>query len=237
LIGLEPVIVAQLPVDELGLHVLQDMIDSGTWNDRSYYLEARQDAGYSGAALRAIEEAIGWLHARGLIAHSKDQSSSDSMFVTRTGHLVAKEGPQVFYATEQLQRGLHPKIENEARPQFLIGKYELGVFAALKAVEIRVRRLGGYADEVVGADLMNKAFGPNGPLKDPSATKGEADGTRALFVGAYGVFRNPVGHREVNYDEVAEAAEAVGTASLLMRILDRVERRLNPPVADVFVAS
>jgi uncharacterized protein (TIGR02391 family) len=121
---------------------------------------------------------------------------------------------------------LHLAIENEARPQFLIGKYELGVFAALKAVEVRVRKVGGFSNEVVGVDLMNKAFGPSGALTDKTANKGEQQGTRALFAGAYAVFRNPAGHREVNYDDVAEAAEAVQTASLLMRILDRIEGRL-----------
>jgi hypothetical protein len=48
-----------------------------------------------------------------------------------------------------------------------------------------------------------------------------------LFAGAYATLRNPSGHREVNYDDVAEAAEAVIVASLLMRILDRIERRLR----------
>jgi uncharacterized protein (TIGR02391 family) len=66
-----------------------------------------------------------------------------------------------------------------------------------------------------------------GPLRDAGVNKGEAEGTRALFVGAYAVFRNPAGHREVDYADVAEAAEAVQTASLLMRILDRVEARLS----------
>jgi hypothetical protein len=59
--------------------------------------------------------------------------------------------------------------------------------------------------------------------------KGEQDGTRALFAGAYAVLRNPAGHREVNYDNVTEAAEAVQTASLLMRILDRTAARLAKP--------
>ena len=49
-----------------------------------------------------------------------------------------------------------------------------------------------------------------------------------MFSGTYAVLRNPAGHREVNYDDVSEAAEAVLTASLLMRILDRVEARLAP---------
>jgi hypothetical protein len=56
-------------------------------------------------------------------------------------------------------------------------------------------------------------------MTDPRAVKGEQEGTRAMFAGAYAVLRNPAGHREVNYGNVTEAAEAVQTASLLMRIL------------------
>jgi uncharacterized protein (TIGR02391 family) len=102
-------------------------------------------------------------------------------------------------------------------------KYELGVFAAMRAVEIRVRTLGGFGEDDYGVDLMNHAFGPGGSLRDAGASKGEQDGMRALFAGAYAVLRNPGGHREVDYDDPGEAAEAVHTASLLMRILDRVE--------------
>ncbi len=125
--------------------------------------------------------------------------------------------------------GLHALIESQVRPQFLIGQYELGVFAAMKAVEVRVRQLGGFGGDVVGVDLMNEAFGPAGPLTDPQVVKGEQEGTRALFAGAYAVLRNPAGHREVNYDDVTEAAEAVQTASLLMRILDRAAARVSNP--------
>ena len=98
----------------------------------------------------------------------------------------------------------------------------------MKAVEIRVRQLGGYPDHLIGVDLMNQAFGSSGKLTGPTMQKGEKEGTRALFAGAYALLRNPSGHREVNYDDVSEAADAVQTASLLMRILDRIDRRLNP---------
>jgi uncharacterized protein (TIGR02391 family) len=121
---------------------------------------------------------------------------------------------------------LHPLIEAEARPQFMIRKLDQAVFASLKAVEIRVRTLGGFAPEVVGTDLMNKGFGPSGPLVDPTIPRGEQDGIRALFVGAFGALRNPAGHRQVDYAELSEAAEAVQLASLLMRVLDRVDARL-----------
>lgn len=40
---------------------------------------------------------------------------------------------------------------------------------------------------------------------------------RSRFAGAYAVLRNPVGHREVNYDDWAEADDAVHAASLLMQ--------------------
>lgn len=121
---------------------------------------------------------------------------------------------------------LHPLVEAEARPQFMIRKLDQAVFASLKAVEIRVRALGGYRDQTIGVDLVNRAFAPGGPLTDSSAPKGEQDGTRALFAGAFGALRNPAGHRQVDYDDVSEAAEAVQLASLLMRILDRIQGRL-----------
>ena len=86
-----------------------------------------------------------------------------------------------------------------------------------------MRKLGGFGEDDYGVGLMNRAFGPGAPLRDVGATKGEQDGMRALFVGAYAVLRKPGGHREVDYDDPGEAAEAVHAASLLMRILDRVE--------------
>jgi uncharacterized protein (TIGR02391 family) len=121
---------------------------------------------------------------------------------------------------------LHPMIEAEARDQFLNGKPDLGVFASMKAVEVRVRKLAGLGDDAYGTDLMNKAFGPGGPLTNPAASKGEQGATHFLFAGAYGVLRNPAGHLQMDYADISEAAEAVQTASLLMRILDRIEGRL-----------
>lgn len=217
--------VTALPVDQLGLLLLGDLITTEEWNEYNYLLAAK--GAYTGAALDAIAEAVAWLRARALIARKPGDSSDAAIFVTRTGRRVAEEGPLAYYAAERLQGGSHPLIERRARPQFLIGEYEQGVFVSMKAVEVRVRELGGFPHEQVGVDLMNRAFGPAGPLTDSAAPKGEQEGTRALFAGAYAVLRNPAGHREVNYDDVQEAAEAVQTASLLMRILDRVEGRLT----------
>ena len=121
---------------------------------------------------------------------------------------------------------LHPLIDAEARDQFLINKPEQGVFASMRAVEIRVRKLAGLGDDDFGNGPMNKAFGPGGPLTGPSAVKGEQEVTRALFAGAHAVLRNPAGHRQLDYSDLSEAGDAVQTASPLMRILDRVAERL-----------
>jgi uncharacterized protein (TIGR02391 family) len=229
MIDLDQNTVIELPVDQLGLAILKDFYESGGWNENNYVLEAQQHGRYEGEALTAIAEALAWVRARGLTATDPKQSSPNAIFVTRIGRKVLENGPESFYATERLQQGLHPKIEAKARPQFLIGEYEQGVFAAMKAVEVRVRKLSGLGKEIVGVDLMNKAFGQTGPLTDKSLVKGEREGIRSLFAGAYAVFRNPAGHHEVEYDDVVEAAEAVQTASLLMRILDRVEGRQTAP--------
>jgi hypothetical protein len=148
-------------LDQLGLEVLKDMEALSTWNVRNYVLEAQQLHGLErGEPTEAVAEAIGWLLARGLIATDPENSSNGGIFVTRTGKRVAAEGPEVFYATERLQRGvLHPLIEEEGRPQFLIGKYEQGVFAAMRAVEVRVRKLAKLSDADYGVPLMNTRFG------------------------------------------------------------------------------
>lgn len=216
--------ILSLPLDELGLAALRDFEQSGGWNDYNYVNDAR-NAGYGVPARDALSEAMGWLKARGLLTDDLKQSNGRAVIVTRLGRTVMAEGPKLLHAVERLQDGLHPLVERKARPQFLLGEYEQSVFVSLKAVEVRIRKLGGYGNDEHGVSLINKAFGKGGPLRDSDATEGEQEGMRAFFAGAYAVFRNPAGHREVDYDDPAEAAEAVQTASLLMRILDRVEER------------
>jgi uncharacterized protein (TIGR02391 family) len=226
-IPLSPDQALALPIDQLGLAILADIKAMGEWNEHNYVIAAEHGP-FRGEPLRAIAEAMSWLRARGLIARTPDQTSSDSIFITRAGNRALAEGTLSLDATERLQAGTHPQILAKARPQFLLGEYEQGVFSSMKAVEVRVRKLAHLGEDAVGVDLMNRAFGTGGPLIDPSVVKGEQEGTRALFAGAYAVFRNPTSHREVNFEDVNEAAEMIHTASLLMRILDRVEKRLAP---------
>ncbi len=202
--------ITELPIDELGLLVLEDFAAEKGWNALNCWLSYHNGRDYRhGYALQALQEAISWLLARGLLAPTMNQTADHSVFVTRSGRQAIAAGIEHVRATHRLAQGLHPEIEHRARRQFLLGEYEQAVFVSMKAVEIRVRQLSGLQDGLVGVDLINRAFGKSGVLTDPKAVKGEQEGMRALFAGSYAVFRNPAGHREVEYDDVAEAAEVL----------------------------
>jgi uncharacterized protein (TIGR02391 family) len=231
MLAIPPEEAMQLPVDELAMLVLRDLATWHEANEYNYGNSLRQDTarGYAGNldARKAVYEAMAWLHAHGLIARKIEEHSAHIIFVTRWGHEALSRSLPEIRAVERVQENLHPLIEQRVRRQFLLGEYEQAIFVAMKAVEVRVRRLAGFTDDMIGTDLMTKAFKAGGPLADPEAPPGEVEGTMMLFRGAYAVLRNPSGHREVTFDDVTEASEAVMTASLLMRILDRVEERVD----------
>ena len=73
---------------------------------------------------------------------------------------------------------------------------------------------------------MRKAFSPkDGVLRDPDAEGGEQQATADLFAGAIGAYKNPASHRTVQFDDPMEAAEVIQLADLLLRIVQRAERR------------
>jgi uncharacterized protein (TIGR02391 family) len=214
---------AALPVDERALLVLRELVDTNEWSEHNYVNEY----GNSPAAW-TIAETLGWLRGNAFTAHKPGQHSPFAIFVTARGHEALEQGISTVRAVRRVEHDLHPLLAQRVRRQFLLAEYEQAVLVAMKAVEVRVRELGGFPDDKVGVVLMQQAFSAeNGPLTDPDAVQGERVGVMYLFAGAYAVFRNPAGHRDVDYDDVTEAAEAVDLASLLMRILDRVQQRLS----------
>lgn len=212
-----------LPVDELALHVLNDFATPGEWNTYNWMLKAKSEYGFKGEALMALSEAMQWLRARGLLAQTPDQSSSDAAFVTRLGVTALNSGLGAVRAVERLQVDLHPIIERKVRRQFLMGEYDLAVFAAMKEVEIRVRDLAGESNSLLGVKLMTKAFGDGGSLNRGDLDGGERTARMQLYAGAIGVFKNPSSHRQVEFDDPTEASEAILLADLLLRMLDRLD--------------
>jgi uncharacterized protein (TIGR02391 family) len=178
-------------------------------------------------------EAWEWLRAEGFVAPAVGPSP-ESIIVTRRGREILEylEPLAMVRAQRRLGVELHRDLADRLRPLTRAGAFEQAAFDALRQVEVRVREL---ADEprdrrgqpLRGVVLMRNAFGERGKLTDPSADAGEQDGLRELFSGAFGAVRNPLGHRNVEWDDATEAAEMVLLADLLMRQLDRIEERLR----------
>jgi uncharacterized protein (TIGR02391 family) len=237
-----------LPVDELGiwmlrrilgrersvharLHVLEGLLRE--FGERTpteaAYTAAIKDPGLAHTA-QALAEAWSWLAANGLIAEAIAGMLGGRVplegqwFVTRLGQRVAAHPRAREWVAAERRLGveLHPRLEERARRQFVLGEFAAADLVAMREVEIAVRARADLPDTVLGTDLMNKAFGPDGPLTDPSVPKAERDGTRALFQGAISVFKNPASHRQVHYEDPVQAAEIVLLADLLLRLADPI---------------
>ena len=179
------------------------------------------------ALLARLADAWAWLEAHALIAAHHKNTTSQSQRVTETGRELAADPKAVtkLWAEDRLAGELDPLLSS-ARTNFALGDYETASFAAMKAVEVRVREAAGLPKELVGVPLMRRAFSPkDGILTDPGAEGGEQQATADLFAGAMGTFKNPASHRTVQFDDAVEAAEVVQLADLLLRIVHRAERR------------
>jgi uncharacterized protein (TIGR02391 family) len=225
-----------LPVDELAMRLLRvfsrdSELATRAWMENLdvWSSSATDDQAAFAASLRAIE-AWDWLIHHGLVALRPGVRTVDGQsYVTQRGHDVAHEerGLARVRAEARIGLDLHRRLAPKIRPQFLLGEYELAAFAAMREVEIRARELAGYGDEVIGVDLMRRAFHPEtGPLGDAGQVAGERQATSDFFAGAIGTFKNPSSHRQVDFDDPTTAAEIVFTADLLLRMLDAVEARL-----------
>lgn len=180
----------------------------------------------------ALALAAAWMHlaATGMIAIDP-RSRNDWYCLTARGRSIkTKADTEHFKAAALFPRGvLNPLIDKEAYGEFLRGDYEIAVFKAFRAIEMVVRRAIGAGNEVLGKDLMAKAFNPrDGVLRDEDELVAEQESLMYLYMGAIGRFKNPPSHREVYFTHPSEAVEAIQFASLLMRIAnDREAQHLG----------
>lgn len=176
----------------------------------------------------AVAEAWSWLEGQGLLVpRLENLRSGDPEFhptnrrLSRRGLRLAQE-PRLAAAARQLPKDiLHPLIREDVWALYHRGKYDLAVFAAMKAVEVRVREASGMPTELVGVKLMRAAFAPErGPLTDRLSEGGEQVARMELFAGAIGSYKNSQSHRNVDLNDPDEAAEIIMLANHLLRIVD-----------------
>jgi uncharacterized protein (TIGR02391 family) len=213
-----------LAVDDLALRILADVSANEEWNSRNWMLLARQVDEYRSqpGCLQALDEAWAWLYAQGLVVRDTGQSATEAIFVSRRGQEALRRGLPWLRATTRLEVELLPEIEQAARAHFLRGEYDMAVFGAMRQVEIAVRDAAGLSGDKFGVNLIKEAFGEGKRLWDPDMHAAEAVALMDLFKGSIGLFKNPSSHRQVDFDDPVEAAEAVILADLLLRVLGRV---------------
>ncbi len=114
----------------------------------------------------------------GLVVRNSAQISTDAYQVSRLGSEALMHGIDRLTAAERLGVSLHSRIAQRVEQQFLLGEYELAVFAAMREVEIRVREIAGFPDSQLGTALMQNALSPTapGPLTDLQALEFGVDG-------------------------------------------------------------
>lgn len=168
-------------------------------------------------------EAWTWLEREGFVAPKPGDSTGMWSFITRRGQrVVDEENFDAYKKASLFPAHADPVLIRMVKPLFVRGDYDTAVFRAFKEVEVCVRKKAGYGNDEYGRDLMVHAFGPNGPLTDKSAPKGEQDAMRELFSGAISRCKNPSSHREVQFEDAGEAIDMICFANQLLRMVDRM---------------
>lgn len=220
-------VVLNLEPEELAQAVLQVLVSEGgrgsLLNPYNFSLNSNLQ-GYANPdqVAQAVMEAWVWLEREGFIA-PRPGEMNNWVFVTRRGRKAAQsQNWEAYRKADQLPRQfLHPYIASRVWSTFLRGDYDSAVFQAYKEVEVRVREAIDAPTELIGVDLMRKAFhSSNGLLSDKAAPKAERDALAHLFAGAIGSYKNPHSHRHVEI-EAQEASEMIILASHLLRIIDQ----------------
>ncbi|WP_123393449.1 TIGR02391 family protein [Nocardioides aurantiacus] len=225
--------VRNLPLPNLSLRLLQSLSSEPNFNNIVQGFKQREPYGTPpppdlDPMLARLSDAWSWLESHALVGPSAQNPPGGWHRVTRAGAEVAADPNAVakVWAADRLAGDLHPALSS-ARSNFALGDYETASFAAMKAVEVEVRRVAGLPKESLGVNLMRKAFNPrDGALRDPGAEGGEQQATADLFAGAIGAYKNPASHRAVLFDDPVEVAEVIQLADLLLRIVQRAESRL-----------
>ncbi|WP_400160188.1 TIGR02391 family protein [Arthrobacter sp. BPSS-3] len=223
--------IRNLPLPHLALKLLErlgkgDVSANSTFRNLDEAIRVNPQVDHK-FLLNRLSDAWAWLESHGLIGPGT-AAASKWQRVTAPGQELADDPNSIskVWAAERLAGPLNPLLSS-AQTNFSLGDFETACFAALKTVEVEVRRAAGLPDELVGVKLMRRAFhAADGPLTDADAEGGEREATASLFAGAIGAYKNPASHRTVQFDDPVEAAEIIQLADLLLRIVHRAERRL-----------
>jgi uncharacterized protein (TIGR02391 family) len=187
-----------------------------TWMNQHYNITM------SGQERQLTYEAIQELKSSGLIAQDATQHEDVFQVLTEKGKAIAEKNqdPDV-YALRLEEVIKNPELLGACLSSFNEDDYETAILKAFRLVEIKVRQTAQLDPSDVGIVLMTKTFNTsNGKLTVKTcATTAEEEGVHSLFRGAIALYRNPVAHRSISYNDRIEAIQTLAFAELLLGIL------------------
>jgi len=116
---------------------------------------------------------------------------------------------------------VHPMVVKKSFPLLKNGQLESAVLQAFKAIETSIRKRISADPEDVGLKLIRKAFNPeNGPLTNYNLPKAEREAFCNYIAGAFGYYKNPCSHRDVEMDFISAFVRIV-VASDLLKVIEK----------------
>lgn len=220
--------VLELEPEELAPFVLKHLSKVNKINRYNYTLNTNDGMQeYAGEHLKDFQkrlmEAFVWLEREMFIVPLPNEQGEWRFIVRRGERILLEEEDLSSYKQGQLlpSENLHPILVRKVKPLFLRGDYSTAIFQAFKAVEMQVRKVGGYSKGDYGTDLMRKAFNPQtGKLSNTHSEQSEKQAMSDLFAGAIGLFRNPTSHRDIDGISPIEAADYIKLANCLLKMVD-----------------
>lgn len=154
-----------------------------------------------------------------------DDGGEDVYFPTKKGfRFLEREFNRVIKEYTLLPKTyVHPKIVKKSFPLLANGEFESAVFQAFKTIETSIREKIGAEAEEIGTKLIRRAFhSESGPLTDYELPKAEREAFANYIAGAFGYYKNPCSHRDIEMDFIS-AFDRIVVASNLLKIIDKAK--------------
>ncbi len=115
---------------------------------------------------------------------------------------------------------VHPDVMKKCFDLLAKRQFESAVLQAFKCIEISIRKKAKLSHDQYGVKLIRKVFDPQkGVLTNYDLPVSEREAQSNFIAGAYGLYKNPCSHREVEMD-FYDAFERILVASKILKIVE-----------------
>lgn len=133
--------------------------------------------------------------------------------------------PSTYISVPVQEVSLHPDIYARCWQWYAAGDYDGAILNATKAIEVAIREKSKVSEDVVGANLIAKAFRTDDPLLIYSSVKAEQEGMMSLLRGIIMVYKNPQSHRFVGLQNASECFGILLLCSSLLYTIDTLKEK------------